>query len=343
MKTHFLILAALLSDVFYVSADSETVVDPESGLTFSVNFSGRTVTSVDFYGGELPDDGVLRIPDIIQYNGQNIEVTGISKEMNTNNPSYKESLKELWIPESVKSIFSGLFAGYEELSDVNLEGVDSIGTNAFGNCAKLRNVSLPEGLTSIPDSCFMNCVSLTQITFPESLDVIGNMSFKDAGLNSVTIPGEVSLVDYAAFQGCPLTSVTIEGSNASPKEMNIGHYAFYTNTYTIQKVLCYRPVPPIMTGTGTSFSPATFKNAYLQLLGDAETHLAEYEADPYWSLFMSDDKPIYTSVDELKDDPYGGEYYVYDMNGVLRLKTTDSSLTGLQKGMYIVNGHKVII
>ena len=49
MKTHFLILAALLSDVFYVSADSETVVDPESGLTFSVNFSGRTVTSVDFY------------------------------------------------------------------------------------------------------------------------------------------------------------------------------------------------------------------------------------------------------------------------------------------------------
>ena len=58
---------------------------------------------------------------------------------------------------------------------------------------------------------------------------------------------------------------------------------------------------------------------------------------------MSDDKPIYTSVDELKDDPYGGEYYVYDMNGVLRLKTTDSSLTGLPKGMYIVNGHKVII
>lgn len=54
MKTHFLILAALLSDVFYVSADSETVVDPESGLTFSVNFSGRTVTSVDFTEESCP-------------------------------------------------------------------------------------------------------------------------------------------------------------------------------------------------------------------------------------------------------------------------------------------------
>ena len=58
---------------------------------------------------------------------------------------------------------------------------------------------------------------------------------------------------------------------------------------------------------------------------------------------MSEDKPIYTSVDGLMEDLYGGEYYVYDMNGVLRMKTMDSSLPDLPKGMYIVNGHKVII
>lgn len=321
-------------------AATETVVDPVSGLTFEVTTSGRNVTGVDFAGGSIPADGVIDIPSSISYNGETVDVTGISPDLNSVNPSYRSSVTALHLPQGVDAVAPGLFAGYKVLKEVDIDGDAELGSKAFYGCAELGRVSLASGITAIPDSCFMGCVSLSSITLPSELETIGADAFCNAGLTEAVIPGMVSDVGDEAFKDCPLISVVIEGGAMSPVPTELGNYAF--SAASVESVLCYRPVPPVLYGTGTTFKMSTYKDAYLQLLGDAEAHVADYEADKYWGWFGRD-KPIYTAVKGVDAGQQPGVFEVYDINGVLRLRTSDPSLPGLAKGVYVVNGHKRVI
>lgn len=44
------------------------------------------------------------------------------------------------------------------------DGVESVGANAFSNCAGLTSVTFPDGLTSIGASAFEGCTALTSVT-----------------------------------------------------------------------------------------------------------------------------------------------------------------------------------
>ncbi len=60
-----------------------------------------------------------------------------------------------------------------------LEGypVTAIGSKAFYNCSKLRNIIVPDGVTSIGDRAFDYCSGLTSITIPSSVTSIGKEVF----------------------------------------------------------------------------------------------------------------------------------------------------------------------
>lgn len=110
------------------------------------------------------------------------------------------------------------------ISIIILEGVTSIGMQAFRECDKLTSITIPEGVTSIGMLAFRECSSLTNITIPNSVTSIGYSAFSRCiELTSITIPDGVTSIDDHTFRECSsLTSVTIPDSVTS-----IGIYAFY--------------------------------------------------------------------------------------------------------------------
>ena len=137
------------------------------------------------------------------------------------------------------------------------EGITSIGVNAFRNCKKLRDITIPNSVTSIGKGAFWYCAKLSTMQvdkdnktydsrndcnaiietakntlifgcentkIPNSVTSIGDYAFGGCpGLTSITIPNSVTSIGDFAFGGCSgLTSITIPNSVTS-----IGDYAFF--------------------------------------------------------------------------------------------------------------------
>ena len=135
-----------------------------------------------------------------------------------------EEVKDLVIPNSVKSIGDYAFRCYDGLTSVTIpNSVTSIGESAFEFCSGLTSVTIPNSVTSIGGETFRECSGLTSVTIGNSVTSIGEKAFEDcSGLTSVTIGNSVMSIGDRAFSGCSgLTSVTIPNSVTS-----IGEDAF---------------------------------------------------------------------------------------------------------------------
>ena len=138
-----------------------------------------------------------------------------------------------------------------------VDGITSIGNNAFFGCSSLTSITIPNSMTSIGQYAFDYCSKLTSVTIPNSVTSIGDNAFEHCfGLTSVhikdiaawckisfgsnpllyahhlfmngkeikdlTIPDNVTSIGNSAFVGCSgLTSVEIPNSVTS-----IGNNAF---------------------------------------------------------------------------------------------------------------------
>lgn len=99
------------------------------------------------------------------------------------------------------------------LSVVVESGVTVIGGSAFGTCAALRHVELPEGLIRIGDWSFAYS-TLAEITIPDSVTSIGYCAFYQCGsLKQVRLGTGVEAVGAWAFGSCvSLMEITIPDS-----------------------------------------------------------------------------------------------------------------------------------
>lgn len=125
--------------------------------------------------------------------------------------NYNSYSGEVVVPESVE--YSG-----------ETYTVTMIGEHAFGNCASLTAVSLPNSIAEIGDYAFVGCSNLTEIEIPKGVTAIQVRTFEDCtGLTSVKIPEGVTIIANSAFEYC--TSLeTID----FPKSMHyITALAFY--------------------------------------------------------------------------------------------------------------------
>ncbi|GAB6392636.1 MAG: leucine-rich repeat domain-containing protein [Treponematales bacterium] len=80
--------------------------------------------------------------------------------------------------------------------------VTAIGERAFADSG-ITKVVIPEGVTTIGTAAFTNCASLTDVVLPGSLREIGNYAFGDCPkLKNINIPNGITTVDYLAFFNC---------------------------------------------------------------------------------------------------------------------------------------------
>lgn len=144
---------------------------------------------------------------------------------------YGESCKKtaegkIEVPTNVKYIASNAFKDCVKVTEVTLPaGLTKIEYSAFFGCTGLTSITLPARITYIADEVFYGCTGLTSITLPSGLTQIGSAAFEGCtGLTSITIPAGVTKIGSYAFRGCTgLKDITIEAVNITEIEI----YAFH--------------------------------------------------------------------------------------------------------------------
>ena len=137
------------------------------------------------------------------------------------------NIDEVFLPEGLTEIQASAFSLNKTIKSIALpDSVKVLGSNAFGACNNLVNMSLPSELTEIPASCFQYCKSLVTIGLPASVDKIGESAFsqctslaeiripekvteiprlcfcKCSALVSINLPDNLTLINESAFQQC---------------------------------------------------------------------------------------------------------------------------------------------
>ncbi len=279
-----------------------------------------------------------------------------------------ELLTDLVIPDGVTKIKGWAFYYYTGLTSVTIpNSVTSIGESAFKYCDGLTSVTIPNSVTSIGNEAFYDCSGLTSITIPNSVTSIGEGAFyycrgltsvhisdlsawcniefgsNDANpllhaktknlylngelLTNLIIPDGVTKIKSWVFYNCSgLTSVTIPNSVTS-----IEDYAFY-DCSGLKEIYVKATTPPTagyymftnIYTTATLYVPVGSKDAYAAANG--------------WSEFYNIVEMEFTGIDEVVDEVKGENSKVKDVYDLSGRKVTNPT-----KGIYIVNGKKVLL
>ncbi|WP_455097076.1 leucine-rich repeat domain-containing protein [Prevotella jejuni] len=221
------------------------------------------------------------------------------------------SLTSVTIPNSVKTIERFAFYDCKSLTSVTIpNSVTTIEQSAFSYCSSLTSVTIPNSVTTIELSAFSYCSSLTSVTIPNSVTTIGVLAFsRCTNLQKVYIGNSVKAIGKEAFNKCP--SITQISSEAVvPPTCEIGVFT------DINKSKCKLIVP--------KNSLDAYKQAY------------------QWEDFSL----IEGSTTGITNTVYNnsGLADVYTIDGTKRLsKASTDEINALPKGVYIVNGKKIII
>jgi hypothetical protein len=118
------------------------------------------------------------------------------------------------------------FFEHSSLQVVDFPKLESIGTSAFEECAKLESVTLPGTLTSIGSAAFWGIKTLgpSLDLSGTALSVIMDSAFGDCiGIEEVILPEGLEEIENSAFYNC----MALTGALALPASLKgIGSYAF---------------------------------------------------------------------------------------------------------------------
>ena len=183
-----------------------------------------------------------------------------------------EEIKDLVIPETVKSLNVGVFYGGSGFTSVTIpNGITSIPEYAFYNCSGLTSVNYPDDLTMIKGKAFYGCSSLETVMIPSKVEYIYQEAFAGcSNLKSVkSLASTPPLLYENAFSNYELSLSVPEGARdaylaASPwnkfKEILSGADTKYKLTYKVDGEV-YKTYD-LLEGTAITPEPAPTKEGY---------------------------------------------------------------------------------
>lgn len=274
----FFIIIIGVMILFKTNINGYTCTDA-NGLTWYFTVSNGKAINVYLYSGNVSSLETLEIPSVLSYNGNDYPVVGIRGYTTSTDVYYQNrknilyaqtyeytnsNIKKVVIPDTVNTINTNTFAGFESLTKVvtkdssgneteglpqklkvlgeyafhecgNLEmdmiipdTVTTIGMYCFYNNLKLKSVTMGQGVTNIPEYCFYNCIKLNEVVLTNALKSIGNYSFSYCReLEELIIPDSVTSVGNNAFSSC----VALKKVEISKGMTTISNYMFqYCNS-----------------------------------------------------------------------------------------------------------------
>ena len=249
-------------------------------------------------------------------------------------PWGRYDIKRIIIGNGITTIGGRAFAGCSALTSVTISNsVTTIGEAAFHYCSALTSITIPNSVTEIGYSAFAGCSALTSVNIPNSVTTIEDWAFSGcSSLTSVTIPNSVTTIGSEAFSGC----TNLQKVNIGNSIKAIGEYAF-DNCTSITQISSEAVVPPTCeSGVFTDINKSKCK------LIVPKNSLDAYKQAYQWKDFLL----IEGSTTGITNTVYNNSALadVYTIDGTKRLsKASTDEINALPKGVYIVNGKKIII
>ena len=314
------------------------------GLSANAEESGTCGANLKWH---LTDDGVLTITGKGEmydysssykpwsYNALTRVIIGNGVTTIGKNAFYGcSSLTSVTIPNSVTTIGEAVFRYCSHLTSVTIpNSVTTIGGWAFSGCSSLTSVNIPNSVTTIVNSAFRDCSSLTSVTIGNSVTIIGGYTFGGcSSLTSVTIPNSVTRIGSGVFMGCTNLQKVYIGNSVKA----IGGNAF-NNCTSITQISSEAVLPPTC---GLNVFAGINKSKCKLIV--PKNRIDAYKQAPYWKDFLL----IEGSTTGITNTAYNkaGLADVYTIDGTKRLsKASTDEINALPKGVYIVNGKKIII
>ena len=162
-------------------------------------------------------NGCENIESIVVENGNSLYHSGDGSNciIQRNWKYVIQGCKNTIIPDDVKGIYGGAFAGHTQLTTIAIpESVVSINNSAFQDCTNLSEITLSGQITTIEDYAFAYCTNLEKVILSGNLTTIGGLAFYEcSNLKKVSLPDQLTTIGQWAFLGCNnLTSISIPQS-----------------------------------------------------------------------------------------------------------------------------------
>lgn len=115
----------------------------------------------------------------------------------------KTAIKTFTMPNSVKSIDEGIFAGNTKMEKVKLSSqIILIPRNTFRNTPKLKRIVMKEGIITIGSNAFYGC-GVEQMVIPKSVTDIKKKAFSNAkNLKEIKLSDEMKSIKEKTFEKC---------------------------------------------------------------------------------------------------------------------------------------------
>ena len=192
-----------------------------NGLWYLINKTERTAKVTFPSDKHEKYEGNIVIPNSIQYNDVEYEVTSIGEYAFQN----CQNLHTIIVSNSITKIEWHAFEGCLKLSAIRLsDQITSIDRSVFAHCVSLTKIQIPASVIFLGEDIFQDCVSLQTIIVEE-----GNIKFDSRrdcnaiietdtntliiGCKSSKIPEGIEIIKHHAFFGCiGLTNIVIPAS-----------------------------------------------------------------------------------------------------------------------------------
>ena len=138
-----------------------------------------------------------------------------------------KKLTNVQLPGSLKTVGDYAFMATDIRSLYIGENVESIGFEAFRDCAALAELNFAEQSTLkvIGQAAFSGCRSLQKVIMPDTVEVLKYSAFVGCyALEEVYVSAGLQVMEAYAFSACPVLTTFTMGNGAKM----LGDYAFYT-------------------------------------------------------------------------------------------------------------------